>query len=84
MPEIIGSYLEESDQWFDHGWRYENGEVYSFTNDRKEQNTQEGHHYTVEEFFADQSIDIKVKRWLKDLLGDECDIVIEEDIPYKN
>jgi len=68
MTEITGSYIEESDQWFTHGWRYENGEVFPFTDDRKEQNTQEGHHYTLEEFFNDDNIDIKVKEWLRNIL----------------
>ena len=68
-PQLIKEYLIEADQWFTHGWRYDNGEVYAYTDDRKEQNSQEGHHYEIEEFLGDPDIDIEIKRWLKDILG---------------
>jgi len=70
MPEQVWSYFEDSDQWFEHGWRYQNNEVFSYLTDRKEQNEQTGTHYTVEEFFNHPDIPIAVKQWLKEILED--------------
>jgi len=84
MQNLIREYVEEEDQWFEHGWRLKNDVICSYTRDRKEQNMQTGREFTIKEFLEDPDIDVKIKRWLKDVLGDSCDILIEEDIMYKN
>jgi len=84
MSNNTHEFIEDADQWFTNGWRFENNQVYSFTTDRKEQNEQTGRVLSIEEFLNSDAVDIKAKRWLKDILGDACDIVIDEDVPYKN
>ena len=83
MPTITKSFIIDADQRFENGRRYEDGVIYSYTTDRKEQNEQTGRRYTVEEFLNDPDIDIQERRRMNDMLGNLTDAIIEEDNPCK-